>query len=881
MKRSLIIISLLAIAYSGFCQQKIPLVRLLQELESSTNNIFYYKNEWIDTIKVEQSFRSGWLTKLNKRLALSGFKVYVYQEENVFIYPNRLEFERYTLLNSQSVPHDTAKTQRIGDINVSGADRDGLYDLEGNVSNEYGTKLAGVNITIDGQLRAQTDTAGSYTIELSPGNYKIGFSYVGREPEDRFITFYSSGNLDISLFPESRLLDEVVIEGNQLNESSGLNAVGVQRISTAKLEKLPSFAGNVDVVKGAIVLPGVSTSGESSSYLNVRGGGNDQTLMLMNNATVYNPGHLLGFFSVYNGDFVSDVTLYKGNIPARYGVRASSVLDVKMNKWGDKKYSYYGGIGITDSNLGFKTKQLNDKLDIHIGGRLSYLDWVFDLIPDKDIIQSSAQFGDANFSSRYILNDKNSLFLSGYFGEDYFKYSDQIIYRWKTYTSNLKWSRLLKNDFVLETEFSTGNLNNSSESLQLNDEFEFSNGIKEMSLKSIISNEKIEGGIDITSYNISLGEIVPTNPNSLVRAESLKSEYALNLGLHGSYLFKINENLGISTGLRFNSYMNFGPTSVNVYGAGLPYSERNISGQEEIASGELESSQQVLEPRLGINYRIGNHGIRAGYSRINQFLHLISNTVLINPSTVWKASDRYIPRTTIDQYSLGFQKDFPEKGISVSVDGFYKKSANLIDYRDAAELVLNDDLEQEILRGEGDSYGAELLLSKDKGLLTGLISYTYSRSFIKVVDKTQGISINGGERYPFYSDRPHNVKASLDYKLSKKWTLSTNFTYVSGAPISAPLAVYEIEGVKVPYFSERNSERIPDYHRLDLVLTVKSRIRKTKKNNDRWVLTLYNLYGRDNVATIFFSSNNNRPAQPFKLINVGRMIPTITYKFEF
>lgn len=877
MKRFLLIVTQL-LAFVCYAQKEVSLKEYLEELESRSGKTFFYQEKWIDSIYVSTG-NSDYLKVIGEAIADYGLKTFVHKDEFIFIYPNRLEFEKTARLKNSIEDRSPSDVGRIG--SPDSLDINKTYLLRGNVTNQTLENLVGVNITVDNKLAARTDEKGNYQLELKPGNYELKYSYIGLESESKFITFYSSGDLDVSLFPTRRLLDEVVVEGNYFDQSSEKSLVGVQKISVAKLEKLPSFGGNIDVVKSATSLPGVTVSSESSSYLNIRGGGNDQTLTLMNNTTIFNPGHLLGFFSVFNGDFISDVTLYKGSIPAKYGMRSSSVLDVKMNKWARKKLNVYGGIGIVDSNLGVKTKLLDDKLDIHVGGRISYVDWVFDLVPDKEIIQSSAQFGDVNFSSRYILNDKNSLFVSGYFGKDRFRYSDRIIYKWRTLNNQVKWTSVLGKDWILETEMLMSNLTNSSEGLELNDEFVFENGISEISGKALISNEFFEGGIDLTSYTIDLGVINPTATNSLVRPQTLDTEDVINIGVHGSYTYNLNDNFAITPGIRFNYFVNYGPSSINVYESGQPTVDQNLVSIREFGNGELESSRTALEPRLGLKYQWGNHTIRGGYSRVNQFLHLISNTVLVNPSTVWKSSDRYIPPTRIDQFALGYQYDIQQRDISFSIDGFYKNLTDLVEYRDGATLVLNDNLEQDILRGEGTFYGIEAQVSKNKGSLTGLVSYTYSRSFVKVDDVLQGVQINSGKRYPYYSDRPHSFKANLDLKLSKKWTITSNFTYVSGSPISAPISVFEIEDVSIPLFGERNAERIPDYHRLDLVITLKSRIRKTKKNNDRWVLTFYNLYSRDNIATIFFSSENNLPAQPFGLVNVGRMIPTLTYKFEF
>ncbi len=863
----------------SFSQERVSLSAYLNQLDSTTNLTFFFKDQWIAPISIETTESADYIGLIKSTISAYGLNLYIHEETNVFIYPNPVELERSQKSASVTGNLRASHIVRIG--NALDSDRNKVYQLRGKLVDESNGLLSGVNIQVDNELVAKTDENGNYVLDLKPGNYLVTFSYVGKESEKRFITLFSSGNLDVPLFADSELLDEVIVEGSELGRASEIGTVGAQKLSVNKLEKLPSFLGDVDVVKSTIALPGVTVSGESSSYLNVRGGRNDQTLVLMNGTTVYNPGHMLGFFSVFNGDFVSEVTLFKGNIPARYGMRSSSVLDVKMNRWANKKLNVYGGIGLASSNVGVKSKHFNNKLDLHIGGRLSYVDWILDLVPDRDIAGSTARYEDLNFNSRFSVNEKNQLLFMSYYGNDFFNYSDDVIYKWQTINNSLKWTRILNDDWILESSLLTSRLNNSSESLLVNDEFLFTNGISELAFTSLLSSSQLEAGIDVNRYSIEIGEIEPTEENSLVRTQSFDEENLLNVGVHASYRIPLTDKLEIHPGLRFNYFMNYGPSSVNQYATGQPYTPENVIGVREYASGEIISSQKVLEPRVGVSYTHGANTLRLGYSRVNQFLHMISNTVLVNPSTVWKGSDSYIPRSIIDQYSVGYQYDIEKYDLSFSVDGFYKMTKNALDYRDAAVLVANGDLEQEILLGEGTTYGVEFLASKNKGSLTGFLSYTFSRAFIEVDDEVQGIQINSGDRYPYYSDRPHSVKANVDYKMSKKWTLSSNFTYISGAPISAPFSVFEIEGTQVPFFTDRNSGRIPDYHRLDLVVTWKNRIRKTKKNNDRWVLTLYNVYGRDNIATIFFANRNGRPSQAFKLINVGRMVPTLTYKFEF
>ncbi len=876
MKRTLLLMQLFTIVNIAFCQELISLKQYLSELEGSRE--FLYKESWIDSIYVDPSSSLDELSIIRSAIIKKGLKLYIYEDTFVFIYPNRLEFERNLLLNNKGSRKDQIEELQVGDPEEYDKDTDAV--IEGVVTGEFGQTLIGVNIQVNGNLAASTDEQGTYRIVLKPGNYELLYSFVGLESEKKLVTVYSSGSLNTSLFPDSRLLDEIVIEGNSSGQIFEDGSVGVQRIGLEKLEKLPSFLGNVDVIKSATSLPGIAAAGESSSYLNVRGGTNDQTLILMNGTTIYNPGHLLGFYSVFNGDFISDMAVYKGGIPTRFGMRSSSVLDVKMNKWGTKELNVYGGLGLIDSNLGIKRKLMDNKLDINLGGRISYVNWILNYVRDEDVLRSSARFGDVNISSRFIMDEKNSFFLTGFYGKDFFRYSNRIIYKWRTLNGGLRWSRLLTNDWVLESELAVSTLSNTSEGLEQNDEFIFNNGLSETALRGTLSNSQFEFGLDVTNYSIKPGEIAPATETTQVDDRTLDRERLLNIGAHVNRIFKSTGGLEVNAGLRANYFQNLGPGEVNIYREESPLLPANVQNVERVGRGEAISSDFVVEPRVSVNYTLGNNLLRASYSRTNQFLHLISNTVLVNPSSVWKGSDRYIPPTKIDQFSLGYQYTVDERDLSISIDGYYKELDDLIEYRNGATFLMNESLEQEILRAEGVSYGAELLVSKNSGRLSGSASYTYSRTLAKVQDRLQDVSINDGEWYSYYTDRPHNIKFNVDWKISKKWTVSSNFIFLTGAPISAPITVFEVDGISIPYFSERNSERIPDYHRLDLVITGKSRIRRTKKNNDRWVLTLYNLYGRENVANIYFSNQNDAPSQPFQLVNIGRLVPTLTYKFE-
>lgn len=868
------------IAQNGTAQKS--LVSFIEEIEPVSSKEFFYKNEWIDTIKMKSN--SGqYLNDIANALKNTGLEFYIHQDQYVFIYPNKLEFERLKESNNSSIKaKDAYQYIRIGDPDLSVSEK--KYLLTGVVTDEKNDPILGATILVKSiNEGAVTDSNGRYSLELYPDNYEIEFNYLGLEPETKYVTFYSAGQVDQTLYQGTFLLEEVVIEGlsseAQLNES----VIGKTKIKMATLESMPAFLGEVDVLKSATMLPGVNVSGESSSYLNIRGGRNDQTLVLMNNAPVFTPGHLLGFFSVFNGDFVSDLSLYKGNIPSKYGTRASSVMDVRLGQWANKKVNFYGGIGIVNTNLGLKAKFLDDKLDIHIGGRASYSDWLFDLAQSEDIEKSSARFRDENLIARYIPDQSNTFHLSLYNSFDYFKYSDQVIFEWKANNGSIEWDHLFGNGWVTSSQVIFSDLDNSSEGLEINDGYLLNNGISMIGFQQELSLDagtgELDAGVEFNSYKINPGDITPLGNISRIEAQTLEEEHANSIGLYVDYEIKLFDKLTINPGLRYSIFQNIGAREVNVYQENSPLTEENVLSSKFYGDGDVISTYNRFEPRIGMNWSWGNQSIKAGFTRTNQFLHLVANTALINPVSVWKASDQFIQPTLIDQYSLGYQINL-NSSILMSIEGYHKIMQNLVDYKDGAELVLNGNLEQSIVGGDGTSYGLEFLLSKTKGIFKGWASYTYSRAFIKTTGNFPSEEINGGKRYAYYSDRPHNIQMNADWKMTKKWSLSANYVFSSGAPTSAPTNVIQINGINVPYFPERNAVRLPDYHRLDIAISFKSRIRKTKKNNDRWVLSFYNVYGRRNASTVFFARRDGLPSQPYKLVSIGNVVPTFTYKFE-
>ncbi|MFK7951932.1 MAG: carboxypeptidase-like regulatory domain-containing protein, partial [Ekhidna sp.] len=522
---TLILVILFSLVLKVHAQKS--LTSFIEEMQTVSSKEFFYENEWIDTIQMKSN--SGEFIKdITNSLKNSGFQLYEYKNKYVFIYPNKLEFEKLKQKNQSNLNGSKLiNYTRIGDPEKSRPNF--KYKLSGIITDEKNEVIQGGTVSVknlnDGAI---TNGSGRFSIELIPGNYEIEFNYLGLESETRYVTFYSEGNIDITLYQGTYFLDEVVIEGlnsqDQLNES----VIGRTKIKMATIEAMPAFLGEVDVLKSATMLPGVNVAGESSSYLNVRGGRNDQTLVLMNNAPVFTPGHLLGFFSVFNGDFTSDLSLYKGNIPSRFGTRASSVMDVRLGQWAKKKVNVYGGIGIVNTNLGVKAKFLDDKLDVHIGGRTSYSDWLFDLAKSEDILKSSARFRDENLIARFVPDQSNTFHLSLYNSYDYFKYSDQAEFEWKANNGSLEWDHLFNNDWVSSTRLVFSDLDNSSRGLEINEGYLLKNGISmvgfQQALSTAIGDGELDAGVEFNSYKINSGEIAAQGEISRIQNEALEKE---------------------------------------------------------------------------------------------------------------------------------------------------------------------------------------------------------------------------------------------------------------------------------------------------------------------------------------------------------------------
>lgn len=739
-----------------------------------------------------------------------------------------------------------------------------------------------------------TNVYGFYSHSLPAGDYNVTFSFVGFQSISRSVSLTEDVTINIELSPSDVQLEEFEVTGEREDQNVRSIEMSVEKLEMKAVKKLPQFLGEVDVIRTLQLLPGVSTVGEGAIGFNVRGGNIDQNLILLDEAPVYQSSHLFGFFSVFNADAVKDFKLYKGGIPAKYGGRLSSVLDVRQIEGNQKGFHGSGGIGLISSRLMLEGPIVKDKASFMVSGRRSYADLFFPLF--EDLKGNVFYFYDLNLKLNYKINDNNRIFLSGYFGNDVFDFDGNFKARWGNGTGTARWNHIFNSKLFLNTTFVYSKYDYSLGVPTGFQAFEWKAGIQNYNAKMDFSffpnpNNTIEFGWNALFYTFDPGATRGTSPESIFTEVGVDRKRAVEPAIYISNTQSISDQLTVQYGLRYSMFMNYGPQTVYQYGEGQALRPQNIVDTLEYGRGDIiktYSGLEGLEPRLSVNYTINNrHSIKASYNRMRQYIHLISNTTAATPIDVWAPSDTYIEPSTVDQVALGYFRNFNNNMFELSLEGFYKKFSNILDYRDGAELLLNDKLETDVLPGDGEAYGLEFMLRKTKGKLTGWLSYTLSRT-----DRTIS-GINNGNPFPSNWDKLHDLSLALTYDFNKKWSLSTNFAYMTGRPITFPDGRYEYNGIIVPNYANRNGARTPDYHRLDLSLTYTKPkdkankifffFNKPKDWQSSWVLTVYNAYGRQNPYSVFFRQNEENPqvTEAVQLSIFGSVIPAITYNFSF
>ncbi|MCB0492294.1 MAG: TonB-dependent receptor [Cyclobacteriaceae bacterium] len=859
-----------------------------EELEKSDPIKFFYLPDWIANTKIEQDY-SG--------------KTLEYFLEDIFRSTN-IEFQLvddYAVIlikdPSQSILRDrllnTASQERKKIepiiIGAPSSGRVGKVTLTGRVADEKSKDpLVGASVIIqDLDDGVTTDIDGNFSISLPIGEHILNVRYFNYEDKVYDVQIYEDGNLNVTLSETPTLLEEIVVTDKAFSNVMG-NRGGQTTIKLAEIKRMPSFMGQVDLIRQVQTLPGVTSVGEVATGFNVRGGGVDQNLVLYDGINVFNISHVFGFFSAFNSDALKEVSFYRGGIPAEFGGRVSSVLNISVKEGNFEKWEGNGGIGIVASNFTVGGPIIKDKTSAIISLRSSYSDWLLKKVKTnyQDIQNSSVAFYDASLKLSHLFSNDTKLQFTGYVSQDKFGLPTDTVYRWHNRMGVLRLDHNFNEKLGASVTAGVGSYAYTVEDEEPGNAYELGFGVTYPTFKADFNynfgNHKVNFGGSSVYYRYNPGSIQPSSDESLVAPQQLDKQNTLENAIYISENFQWQERFNIDLGVRYSMNTAFGAANVYVYDPGLPKDVNSIIDTLSFAKGDKVKSYTGLEPRFSVRYSFTpNASVKAGFNRIYQYTHLISNSAAVAPIDIWQPSNYHFQPQYADQVSIGFFKDFKEKTYETFVEFYYKNIYDLLDFKDGAQLILNDHLETDLLRGNGLAYGFELSIIKSKGRFSGTLNYTYSRSFRETKGNTSEESVNDGEQYPSNFDQPHVFNFNWKYNISKRYFISSNFTYHTGRPISAPTTAYLIDNVPVANFSLRNQYRIPDYHRLDLAFIIEGNHKRKKFWDGTWTISVYNVYGRKNPYTIFFADNGKGVLRPYQMAIIGAAIPSVSYTFKF
>ncbi len=878
-------------------------------LEKKVPVKIYYTNKWTDSLYLDINSRDEFFENLlNRTLKKEGFSFIITDKNKIVItkgYSIKTNFqeEYYNYLKQNLVKKDSSsytrpfqmpakpsasdeyRVFRIGKPSESG--KSDKATLSGTIFDpSSGNPVTGAIVYVAKiKAGAVTNNVGYYSLTLPKGQFQIECRLIGLRSVIRNVIMYSDGVLNIEMSENTNQLNEVVISANKENIVKNVR-VGVEKIGVKMLRQIPMGLGEADLVKSSLLLPGVQTVGEASGGYNVRGGGADQNLVLLNNAPIINTSHFFGFFSAFNSDLISDVTLYKSGMPAKYGGRISSVMDIQAYEGNNDKIKVSGGISPVTGRLLVDGPLKKGKSTFAIGARATYSDWILGLLPDQQLQKSSASFYDIQGVVNTIIDEKNSLTISGYYSNDKFDYYRVNAFNYGNLAGSVKWKHTFSSKISAQFSGIISDYNYNLDSKQ--DSSDFSSMYYKLNQRVLRADflyfpaykHKVEFGLDATYYSLLPGVLNPVGDFSLVAPKQLEKERGIEPALYISDEYEVTPDFTISGGIRTTFFTLFGPGTRLVYAGNLPRSVESIIDTVRYGNGQIIksypgfefriSSRLILSPRVSIKF---------GIQRVYQYLHMISNTTSISPTDVWKLSDSYLKPERGDQFSIGFYNSFSRKAIETSVEAYYKNLENILDYRGGAVLLMNEHLETDVINGKGKAYGVEFMIKKQAGTLTGWISYTYSRTLLKIDSPYESEKVNGGSYFPANYDKPHDVKVVTNLKLSRRLNVSSIFVYNTGRPITYPVAFYEFYNANRLYYSNRNEYRMPDYVRLDLAATVNGNLKAKKLNHSSFTFTVYNVLGRKNPYSVFFK-NENGVIQGYQMSIFGQPIFMVTYNFK-
>lgn len=781
------------------------------------------------------------------------------------------------------------------------------FVLKGIVTDKSsGAPISGASVTFgvrNSLLR--TDSNGVFSVVLAAGEQAIKITRTGYQTSSQLVNLDQNKEVTFELVAFDNQIEEVVITSRQNETNVATPSLGVSVLSLKAIRKLPVMAGEVDIIRSLQTLPGVSAVGEGSNGVNIRGGNVDQNLIYLDDMPIINPTHMFGLFSVFATDAIREFQMYKGSIPAKYGGRTASILDVKMVNPNTEKFKMNGGIGLVSNRLTMEIPLLKERLSLLTSARLSYNNYLVDLYnqrfrrsqTDKLVPDNNANFYDLANKLYFRPNEKNVLSVSTYFSNDNFEVDSlfglqnivakRTFFRYGHENYAINWSHFFKPEFVWNTVAVYSNYSTRTEVRDSANQAEFANSLKYRQLKSelvyiVPDKHRVTAGLSGIRYDNRPGSLLPIGDASTITPVTVPDEQAWEFAAYAAEEYQVNDRLMVELGLRYAHYRNMGPLSQPVYDSSQPRSAESIVDTLVIGEGKTESTYGGLEPRLALRYKLNDRSsIKIGYNRARQFIQLLSNNTTPLPSARWKTSNRYIHPQVSDFVSAGYFLDAANRFWEFSAEVYYRNSKRVLDFINSADLQLNPSVETQLLEGRGRSYGLELMVTKKRGAMTGWANYTYARAFQQIKgDFPEKQQINNGAWFPSYIDKPHTLNVLLNFRGDEHNSFSFTFTYSTGRPFTAPVGVYLNRYNFVPIYLDRNNDRVAPYHRLDFSWTISNPSMKKRRWQPDWIITVYNVYARKNAYSYFFKPATSG-VQPYKLSIFPNPILSLTYNFKF
>lgn len=887
----------------SFTFNNITLKEALSDIENTTGYKIYFIESWLKDYNVNRSFNETDVINILDFLLKNTSLNYKIIDKNIFLTQGNSiitelpkdYFSEKTNLDTQNVQTPVFYTETESDNDAAetiiiskqtNQNNQSSYTLSGKaISKKSGTPVVNMTIKVKNKDKfTTTDIDGNYSIDLNYGENILTAQAMGMATLEKRFIIYGDGSYNFTLQESVENLDEVFINTSaQANVRETL--AGVARIKTKDIKNIPLVLGERDILKVATTLPGISNAGEAAIGFNVRGGKADQNLFLLDGATIYNPTHFFGIFSAINPFTSDNAEIYKGSLPAKYGGRLASVFDISTKDGSTDKLKGEVSIGPVTGNITIETPVIKDKSSLIIGARATYSDWILNNLDNETLKNSKASFYDIIAKYKHDINDKNELSITAYHSNDLFNITIDSVFTYSNTVGSVNWNRDIN-------EKTNSNLKLALSQYQFGIEFEginsfdFGFDLQETELNygvSHILNKKhrLEFGISSKLYSINPGEIKPISEDSNVLSLTVPNERGLESAIYVSDKWFFNDKLSISAGLRVSAFNFLGKTTQRNYLPDAPLTDENVTGSDQFDNNEIVETYIGPEVRLSARYLFTpSFSIRGAYNSTLQYIHTLSNNTTASPIDTWKLSDRFIEPQRSEQFSLGLFKNLKGNSYELSLEGYFKNLNNTLDYKVGGQLLLNEFVETEVLQGDGKAYGVEFLIKKNDGDLNGYLGYSYSRIFYRLDSRFSEERINRGAFFPANFDTPHELSLILNYKLTKRYSLSGNFIYQTGRPVTFPVGQFQEGGSNFVLFSDRNQFRIPDYFRLDLGVNIEGNHKIKKFAHSFWNISIYNVLGRNNpFSTFFVTENGEVKAYQSSIFTVP--VPTITYNFRF